>query len=135
MFNSTDRTPDYEAAVAALKRLPIKQREQAYGEALADDLRASHARRLGDCRRQPKTWRILVGKRPAELDNRLPGDDHIELWHSDRVLTYVSHPYELDLEKLRAIVVACERYGLEASVHGDSWYYPGRTFRVEYTRA
>lgn len=83
-----------------------------------------------------KSWRVLIGKKPnLHEEDRLPGDDHTELWVNGAKQTYVSHPYHLTLETMREIVAMCDEHGLECTVDASSWYYPGGTIKLEWTKA
>lgn len=130
-FNRSNRTPQFEAAVQALLKLPLEERGRAYAEAEADDLKAAFAEHLTTGR---KSWRRLIGKEGKPGD-QLPGDDHIELWVNGSELTYESHPYGLSLGTLREMIAACDQHGLNLTVSGASWYFPGSTLCVRYTRA
>jgi hypothetical protein len=131
-FNSNP-SRKYLAAVEALKRIPFDERDRAYADATADDWK-----RLADEQGGPKpkgktSWRRLLGK-PAQVADRLPGDDHIEL-RQGKELTYISQPYHLNFEQLCEIVSACAANGLKASIDARSWYFPGAAIRVTYCRA
>lgn len=132
-FNSQERTPEYAHAVEALRALPHGWRSRALAEADSEDLKAAFAARLGTPTKGRKSWRRLLGERGGP-DDELPADDHVELWVKGNEVTYVSHPYDLTLEKVRAIVQACDEHGLDATFSGVSWYFPGHTLRVEYKK-
>ena len=73
---------------------------------------------------------------PKEHPHAPPGDDHPSLWLKDgKPHIYVSQPYGLEWDKLRALVMWCGRWGLRAAVHAESWHYPGRTVAVMITAA
>ena len=132
-FNANP-SPAYIAAVKALKALPLNERGAAFADAEADDLKAAMSQRLGKESTGRKSWRRLVGKQ-GEPGDQLPGDDHVGLWVNDGELTYISQPYGLTLDKLKEIVAVCEESGLKVTIGGGSWYYPGSTIVVEYTKA
>jgi len=120
----------YLAAVDALKRLSLDDRNRAYADSSAADLRALAVRQGGQKLSGKKSWRRLLGK-SAQFRDSLPGDDHVELRRGAN-LTYISHPYGLAFGDLKEIVEACEANGLEAHIDARSWYFPGSTLRVTY---
>lgn len=132
-FNSDERTPEYLRAVAALKALPLDLRGRAFAEAEHEDLKAAVSKSLGKTTKGRKSWRRVLGMNGKPGDE-LPADDHVELWVKGDKITYISHPYQLSLEKVRSIVEACDQHGLDAVFGGMSWYFPGSTLRVEYTK-
>ncbi len=117
-----DRTAAVDAAIVALRRLPERLRGQVYAEAVASDMKRAFAKRLGKPTTGDKSWRRLIGKRSKgdPREDRLPADDHVELWVGKEV-TYVSHPYHLTLSELREIVRICDENGLEMSIDASSW--------------
>jgi hypothetical protein len=127
-FN-TQPTRQYETVVDTLKTLDPIEQTPAYADAHAEVLKAEIAISLGRQQRDTKAWFRLIGM-PRDADHRLPGDDHVELWSSAAGLRYVSHPYTLDLDTLRAMVAFADEHGLEISISGSSWYYPGRTLSI-----
>lgn len=127
-------SPAYLAAFKALKALPLGERGNAFADAEADDLKAAMSERLGKETTGRKSWRRLLGKQ-GEPGDEMPGDDHVELWVKDGELTYVSQPYGLTLDKLKKIVSLCDEHGLNVTIGGGSWYYPGSTIVVTYTKA
>lgn len=119
----------YQEVVAHLRSLDTGEQNQAFAEAHAAGLRSAVATWLGKQAGGIKSWKRLFGCSP-KADDGLPGDDHVELWSSDEGMRYVSHPYDLDFETLKEMVHVADEHGLEFSVSGTSWYYPGRTMRV-----
>lgn len=138
--NKKDRTPEYEAAVRALSKLDYDARVRAFAEAHSDAEKEVYARSLGSAVPQKggSWWGDLFGlKSGSGREVRLPGDDHYKTWLKDgKAVTFTSQPYELSLDELKGIVSACEKHGLNVTISGKgNWYFPGRTFVVEYTVA
>lgn len=133
-YRVSNPSPAYIAAVKALKSLPLGERSRAFADAEADDLKDAMGERLGKETTGRKSWRRLIAQ-TGKPGDRLPGDDHVELWVKDGLITYVSHPYGLTLGALKEIVSLCEEHGLEISIHAGSWYFPGNTIVAEYTKA
>lgn len=124
-------SPAFRAALEALSRLSIEERHEAFAQAQADDLKAVHASHLGKATKGKGQWKRLIGGKPnPDQTDQLPADDHTELWNKDGTVSYVSHPYDLRLDDLRAIVEACDEHGLTCHVDARSWYYPGGTIRL-----
>jgi hypothetical protein len=123
MFNLKDRSPAYEAAVEALKRLSPDDAQRACAEAVAPALQKHANAEFGARATGQKSWQRLLGKRGKATDS-LPGDDHAELFLGDP-LTYVSHPYSLSLETIREIVAAYDEHGLDVTMSGYSSYFRG----------
>ena len=75
----------------------------------------------------------LPGKRSGEL--RVPGEDHSSLWlHEGKPAVYVTQPYGLSWDTLRAVVGFCEANGLRADVGAaPAWHFPGAVLHVEIT--
>lgn len=129
-FNSRP-TQAYLAAVDALKKIPLEARKAALADATAEKMRDLADKQLGKPLRGKKTWRKLIGESGKD-DDELPGDDHVEL-RQGKVLSYVSHPYQLEFSDLKDIMGLCMANGLEVRIDAKSWYYPGATIRVTYT--
>jgi hypothetical protein len=125
------RTPDYDAAVNALKKLDWDSKTRAFAEASQPYLGAEATKTFGRSARN-RSWRPIVGQKPADGGDGLPGDDHAELRMGENPV-YVSHPYHLSLDQLREIVKVCDEHGLEVEIDTRSWYFPGRTLRVSYS--
>ena len=123
-------SPEYTAAVEALKRLSLQKRLDAFAESAADELGAIADEKVGKPLAGRRSWKRLLGKR-GEADDQMPGGDHVELREGD-VITYTSHPYQLDLATLREMVRRCDENGLEVRIDTMSWYFPGQTLRVTY---
>jgi len=71
--------------------------------------------------------------RPCEC--RHPLFDHTSLYiKGGKPHTLVTQPYGLDNRDLAALLAMCEKYGLEISITGYSWHFPGKTLCVEITR-
>lgn len=110
------------------------RRLEAEQKALHDALIAEFARSHGltCCRGWPDWWRI-IGAKPHP---NLPEDDHGELFARDgKPAVYVAHIYgPLSDARLGAMTDAATRYGLKFTIDPMSWYYPGATMRVIWTR-
>ena len=67
--------------------------------------------------------------------HRYEGADHISLWNRDgKPVCYVSQPYKEAFERPthQAALAKLEELGYFVKVdHLDTWYYPGRTVRIE----
>jgi hypothetical protein len=62
-------------------------------------------------------------------------NDHVSLWLRDgEPHVYVSQPYGLTLNDMRALVEFCDAHGLDAAVTAGSWHFPGETLLIEITR-
>jgi hypothetical protein len=122
----------YLDAVDALKRLPLEERGRAYADASFDDWQAIAEKLYGKRTSGKKSWRRLTGVR-GDISDKLPGDDHIEL-RVGKSLSYISQPYQLNLNQLREIVEICNANKLDVSIDARSWYFPGSTICVTYQR-
>jgi len=61
--------------------------------------------------------------------------DHTELFIKDgKPYALVTQPYHLGNAELTALLVMCEKYSLEISMNGHSWYFPGIALCVVITR-
>ncbi len=131
MYEFTSQpTPEFIAAVEALKKLAWDDRSRAFAEATSPDLRDQATKAYGKPVKRNKSWKRLIGKRPG-IDDHLPGDDHVEL-RVGKNMTYASHPYQLHLDQLRDIVQVCDENGLDITIDTKSWYFPSATLRVTY---
>lgn len=81
----------------------------------------------------------LINKRCSTdgVPCRLPGGDHVSLWLKDgKPEVYISQPYHLSLDNMRAIVEFCDRYRLTVDISTwPSWHFPGAVLTVEVKRA
>jgi hypothetical protein len=127
-FN-TRPTKEFRDVVAHLSTLTPTQQNQAFAEAHAERLKEGVASWLGQKASGIKSWKRLFGQ-SVRADDCLPGDDHVELWTGEKGFSYVSHPYDLTFETVQSMVEFAQENGLEFSLSGTSWYYPGRTMRV-----
>jgi hypothetical protein len=67
---------------------------------------------------------------------RLPGSDHISEWVKDgKTAKIVSQPYRLSYDDLKELIAFCEAKGLKAEISAQSWHFPGRTLRVDFSLA
>jgi len=104
-------------------------------------LRARWAEARGLSQVKHGNWAKLIGKQEivgvpgARYYGGLPGDDHCSLWvRGKRPMAWVSQPYHLYPDTLRAMLAAADKYGLDFTVTTGSWWYPGRTLFVEWHR-
>lgn len=68
------------------------------------------------------------------LSNNIPGQDHLSEWVEDgETKAIVSQPYYFSYETMKETVKFCEKHGLRADISAESWHFPGRTLRVDYT--
>lgn len=141
-----DRTPEYEAAVEALRRLleaaDANAVERAFAEVIGDHRRERWAKVHG--LRQSGGYQLirrLAGasgcERCAGGDCRPPGADHDSLWNKDgKPAVFVTQPYRLSWDSMVRMVDYCRQHALEADISADrSWHFPGWTVAVEYRRA
>ena len=127
------RSPAYAAAVEALLKLPLDHRSRAFADAAAPEMERNADRCSRRVTTGTRSWRRLLGQR-GRWDDALPGDDHADL-RLGAEPTYVSHPYQLDLDTLRAMVATCDAEGLTCLIHPWSSYFPSRTLAVEWRKA
>jgi excisionase family DNA binding protein len=86
-----------------------------------------HHRLLGK-KKCPDTF-----EHPCDSPN-FPGQDHISEWTRDgKTVKIISQPYGLSYETLRETVKYCEKHGLRADISPESWHFPGRTLRIDYS--
>ena len=137
-----ERTPLYEEAVAALRRLAEEHNDsddvdRAFAEAMSDrfyeSMEAKGLRETGAVR----PWVTFHKGIGQEGVHQFPGDDHVSLWTRDGVPERrLSQPYTLHLETIRKMVEWADRYGLEFDISGkNSWHFPGHTMLVTWQRA
>lgn len=137
-----ERTPLYEAAVAALQALSEEggSPTRAFAEAVAE----TRQQRFG-ARHKVKpsggsaTIARLIGKGLSQEDRYLlrpPGADHDSLWLRDgKPVMFVTQPYELHRDGMREIVAFCDQWNLDVTVDtADSWHFPGWTTLLRYER-
>lgn len=61
----------------------------------------------------------------------LPHSDHTDVWiRQGKPYCITTQPYSLSSEKLKDMLEFCEEWGLEFTVSGLSWHYPGWTSLV-----
>jgi len=79
----------------------------------------------------------LLGRQCRHRDERdhlhsIPGSDHATLWCRDGApAVYVSQPYGMDGEYLRALLEVCDAYGMSCFVDAwPSWHNPGSVLSV-----
>ncbi len=139
-FGGGQTTPIYRDAVRALRQVALSEgldrAQRAVADALAGVTHLNFLKGTGatESRVQVKHWRRLIGERPIEARYD-PVDDHCSLWNRERKpWAYISQPYHLETHDLREIVARCD-HGLTATVRADvSWYFPGGTLAVIWTR-
>ena len=64
-----------------------------------------------------------------------PATEHPSLWKEDeKFVSFISQPYELNHNSIKAIIEFCEKEGFEVNINvKNSWHFPGRTLFVEFT--
>jgi hypothetical protein len=138
-------TPAALEAVNALRALPGGQ-HSVFAEAVHEGVLRGFvaSRRLTPARGQACVYR-LTGKpcphqgfpqwpspRREVLPHTLPGADHVSQWSRDRTpVVFVSQPYFLRMEDMRATFALCDQYGWTLRVSTRSWHFTGETFLVE----
>jgi hypothetical protein len=129
-----NRTPAYEAAIAALAVLSPDLRAAAVAEAQQADLAAIADRRYGRQRKAAEWIGWLRHQRTTGIDAysfRHDWRDHLECRQTDEGRRYlVSHPYPQGLKNLRALVEVCDQERLHCEIRAASWYYPGATLCI-----
>ena len=152
-FRTPDRqTETYKSAVAALTALieesGLDDAQRAAAEALSDPMRdmvrADKLLRFSTA--HPCIARVL-GKRCSQAHSSIyedterrppcypPGADHSFLTLlGGRALSFITHPYDLDTDTLKEMTAFAEKWGIEVTIDGFSWHFPGRTVRVIWRR-
>ena len=150
------QTETYRSAVAALAKLieedGFDSAQRAAAEALSDSMRDSVM--MGGMVRGGKPLRLsaahpciarLMGKRCQVSMGTWPtterppcyppGADHNFLTLlGGRADSFITHPYSLDTPTLKQMTAFMEKWGLEVTIDGFSWHFPGRTVRVIWRR-
>jgi hypothetical protein len=141
-----NRTPEYEAAIAALKKLISPN---------GDTNMATRAFAEAVCHYTMKKWAELRGLKKAgghPCINRLlgkrcngwgdepcfpPYSDHLTMWNRDgRPYCLVSQPYGLTNEQVKEILNFCKDKGLTIDIDTwPAWHFPGRVLHVLFRRA
>ncbi len=125
------RTPEYEAAVAALHKL-VNTSPNMLGRACAEvmapmmeSVLSSKLRRTSGVRHPLR----LLGRRPG-WNAQLPSfSDHTSLWLKDgKPHVWVTQPYDLNNEDIRELAGMAREY--EITISGASWHFPGWTVMV-----
>lgn len=130
------KDPDYDAAVAALRKVRHEHQSRAAAEVLRGRYLLAADEKFGQrVARGEIWWGRLVGFTRARAlcagyETVLPGEDHPELRKKDGVLRFFFHPYGLTAQTLTALGVHCQRFGLDFSIDAWSWYFPGWTVLV-----
>ncbi len=87
--------------------------------------------RLKGKKRCPETASNLI-----HLGEQLPAADHLSEWKRDgKTAAITSQPYGVSYRSLKEMVAYCERNGLEADIEAGSWWFPGSTVLIVYTKA
>lgn len=62
--------------------------------------------------------------------------DHANEWHDEnnQTVRVSSEPYAIDLDGLRSIVHFCDDHKLDATISGDSSWFPGKTILIAIDR-
>lgn len=130
-LESKFRTPQQRAVEAALADLPVGVAARTCAEFLATGYGECATWNYGAVTKRGKWWGWLLGKPVRDwTDVVLPGDDHVEHREKDGVRSYISQPYGLHWEQIRALVKHCEANGLTVSIDPRSWYFPGECCAV-----
>jgi hypothetical protein len=141
-----NRTEKFKGAIAALVELEQSEAgmgRYACGEFLSHEnekiLKNRGIKKLNSypCIRRVLKKRHLSGGRSAWMSGaackcHLPGSDHTDLWKTpDGNIIYVTQPYGIDWENLRALVKMGVEMGLEISIGAESTWFPGRTIIIK----
>ena len=137
MFASgKDRTPHYESAVAALRRL-AEEDPDLVGRAFAEvDSGITKKWMTKGLRRSSgsQSYLRLLGKKPHPQSIRtLPRfADHTDLWiKNGRPFLWTTQPYGLDDPGIKELAGLID-LGLDARISAHrSWHFPGSTVMVE----
>lgn len=71
----------------------------------------------------------------SELPHQPPHADHATLWVADgEPAVYTTHLYELPGEHVRDLAAFADEYDLAFRIEPYSWYWPGRTTLVTFSR-
>ena len=81
-------------------------------------------------------FRRLNGHREMEWPGVYrPWQDHMSLWNKEgKPHVFVSEPYSLSMEDVKALIADCEAEGLTFYINTDSKWNPGRTVAVFVTK-
>ncbi len=141
-----ERTPQYERAVSALRKLLESAKpgwgpdmaNRAYAEATADAWRESYCdqHRVTRTRGQRTVARLWGGARRSwdvEPVPQFPAEDHVDLWIRDgKPVRFTSQPYGLGLQDMASMVEFCRAHHLRMTIRvGWSWHFPGSTLLVD----
>ncbi len=129
---------DIERHIRELAEENFDRAERVVADGLSDAIKAAWMRvdRVQESRVWYPCWKHLFDRHVSEFE-ALPGEDHISLWKQDgRPKYFVSQPYHLELETVREMVTAADQKGLEFIIRGfPSWYFPGQSFSVFWSKA
>jgi hypothetical protein len=147
------RTPEYEAAIAALRKIEAAgiDATRAYAEAVCEREESALERGYGLKRSKGHVcFARLVGKRCTRFDClypnrrqkedsppcRIPGGDHDTLWlYKGKPVLYLAQPYEVSLETMGELVGLAKQWNLDISVDTyPAFHFPGGVLAVEVWR-
>jgi hypothetical protein len=103
---------------------------------LSDQIRDAWAQKheLTRCDGRQTWMRLIKRSHIPVLHESLPHDDHCSLWQRGSTpIAWVSQPY--GVYDVAEMVAAAERHGLEFTISARSWWYPGATLLVVWTKA
>jgi hypothetical protein len=141
-----NRTPEYEAAITALRKLitpdnHIDMAQRAFAEAVCDETLKKWAalRGLKPAGGHPCVHRLL-GKRCSGLGDEPcypPNSDHLSMWNRNgRPYCLVSQPYGLNHKQIQEIMHYCQTKGLTVDIDTwPAWHFPGVVLHVLIRRA
>jgi hypothetical protein len=85
-----------------------------------------------------KSWRWLIGKyeKAPTLENGTLFDHCRYFITKDNRKLYISHPYRVSPlgKDIATIIEWCEQRGVKATIHEDSWYYPGKCYCIVFEK-
>jgi len=140
------RTEKFKKAIAAL--IELEQSEAGMGSYACGEFLSQNNEKIlknrgikklysHPCIRRVLKKRHLSGGKSAWIGGEickcyLPGSDHTDLWKTpEGNIIYVTQPYGIDWENLRALVKMGEEMGLAISIGAESTWFPGRTIIIK----
>lgn len=137
-----ERTPSYETAVVALRRLSEEDPDlmgRAFAEVDSDITKKWVTKGLRRSSGSQSHLRLL-GKNPrlrAELDQHLPFfADHTDLWLKEgRPFSWTTQPYSMSADGIKELAGLID-LGLDATISAHrSWHFPGSTVMIELQKS
>jgi len=124
------RTPEFEAAVAALRVLPPDMIDRAYAEATTDSIFKAATKGLKYSKGRHHPIRLL-GKRPSIWEHGPGFEDHTTFWLRDgRPARWYTQPYSVNAQGIKEMGEWIDK-GVDVSIHASrSWHFPGRTLLI-----